>query len=284
MSSLFDDMMMGAKVANVFFKSAKKVGKLAVEGIQKVNESEQFQNLKTDIHNRVTNSETLNNVKNEVQQRFSQFTATQPAAAKKHCTQCGAVLEVNARFCSACGAKQEEPVGEETAAEKAVVEKVAAMEEDPKLRDPEYYEALPTVLENDQKEVPDIFGFQPRMSRPGREYAKTEYISKRERAMQYIPGTKDISPYAGRYHLDKDEFDTDMCIYQDKGNLCVSYYDHVDKSTHLYKFNEWGCGKNVLYGIAQDYSFRFVFQEDDRLELFNYDVFPDLSGLYRCLD
>ena len=63
-----------------------------------------------------------------------------------------------------------------------------------------------------------------------------------------------------------------------------TYYDHVDKSTHLYKFNQWGCGKNVLYGIAQDYSFRFVFQEDDRLELFNYDVFPDLSGLYRCLD
>ena len=277
MSSLFDDVMMGAKVANVFFKSAKKVGKLAVEGIQKVNESEQFQNLKTDLQNRVASSETLNTVKNEVQQRFNQFTADQ--TAKKRCSQCGTVLEASARFCSACGAKQEEPAAEETLAEEAT-----AMEEDPALRDPEYYEALPTVLANGQEEVPDIFGFQPGVSRPVREYARKEYISKRERAMQYIPGTKDISPYAGRYHLDKDEFDTDMCIYQDKGNLCVSYYDHVDKSTHLYKFNEWGCGKNVLYGIAQDYSFRFVFQEDDRLELFNYDVFPDLSGFYRCLD
>ena len=272
MSSLFDDMMMGAKVANVFFKSAKKVGKLAVEGIQKVNESEQFQNMKTDIQNRVANSETLNNVKNEVQQRFSQFTAGQ--TAKKQCSQCGAVLEASARFCSACGAKQEEP-----AAEEAVAEEAAAMEEDPKLRDPEYYEALPTVLENDQEEVPDIFGFCPGKVKPVK-----SGISKRERAMQFVPGTRDISPYAGRYGLDKDEFAIDMCIYQDKESLCVSYYDHVDKSTHLYKFDEWGCGKNILWGLAQDYSFRFVFQEDDRLELFNYDVFPDLSGYYRCLD
>ena len=274
MSSLFDDVMMGAKVANVFFKSAKKVGKLAAEGIQKVNESEQFQNLKTDLQHRVANSETLNNVKNEVQQRFSQFTAAQPSGATKHCAQCGATIEASARFCSACGAKQEEPAAEETAAEETVMtEEVSAA------REPECFEALPTVLENDQEEVPDIFGFCPGKAKPVR-----SSISKRERAMQFIPGTRDISPYAGRYHLDKDEFDTDMCIYQDKETLCVSYYDHVDKSTHLYKFEEWGCGKNILWGLAQDYSFRFVFQEDDRLELFNYDVFPDLSGLYRCLD
>ena len=277
MSSLFDDVMMGAKVANVFFKSAKKVSKLAVEGIQKVNESEQFQNLKADVQNRVANSETLNNVKNEVQQRFSQFTAG--PIAKKQCSQCGTMLETSARFCSICGAKQEEQVTEEP-----TVEESEAMEENPTLQDPEYYEALPTVLENGQEEVPDIFGFQPGRSKPVKEFERKEYMRKRDRAMQFIPGTKDISPYAGRYHLDKDEFDTDMCIYQEKGCLCVSYYDHVDHSTHLYKFEEWGCGKNILWGLAQDYSFRFVFQDDDRLELFNYDVFPDLSGFYRCID
>lgn len=272
MGSLFDDMMMGAKVANVFFKGAKKVGKLAAEGIQKVNESEQFQNLKTDFQNRVANSETLSNVKNEVQQRFSQFTSSQ--TAKKQCSRCGAMLEANARFCSACGAAQEEIAAEET----------AAVEENPIIRDPEYYEALPTVLENGQEEVPDIFGFQPGTSRRVREVSGKQYVSKRDRAMQFIPGTKDISPYAGRYSLDKEEFAIDMCIYQDKGSLCVSYYDHVDKSTHLYKFDEWGCGKNVLWGLAQDFSFRFVFQDDDRLELFTYDVFPDLSGYYIYLD
>ena len=50
MSSLFDDVMMGAKVANAFFKGAKKVGKIAADGIQKVNESEKFQNLKSHFH------------------------------------------------------------------------------------------------------------------------------------------------------------------------------------------------------------------------------------------
>lgn len=272
MSSLFDDVMMGAKVANIFFKGAQKVGKMAAEGIQKVNESEQFQNLKADVQNRVANSETLNNVKNGVQQRFSQFTAGQ--TTRKQCSRCGTALPENARFCIYCGAKQEE----------TVAGKPAAREEDPASRDPDYYEARPTVLENDQEEVPDIFGFQPGKSQQSRDPVRKAYASKRERAMQFIPGTKDISPYAGRYYLDKDEFDLEMCIYQDKGNLCVSYYDHVDKSTHLYKFEEWGCGKNILWGLAQDYSFRFVFQEDDRLELFNYEVFPDLSGYYRCLD
>lgn len=267
MSSLFDDVMMGAKVANVFFKGAKKVGKLAAEGIQKVNESEQFQNMKADIQNRVANSETLNNVKNEVQQRFSQFTTAQTSGAKKHCSQCGAVLEANARFCSACGAKQEEPAAEET----------TAMEDDPKLRDPEYYEAQPTVLSNGQEEIPDIFGFQPR--RPAETGATTV---KRQRVFEKKVN-KNLEPFTGFYRLEKPDLAVDLQVYGEEGIVCFEYYDVIN-GKHLYKFDDWDAAGNYLYCRAWDYAFKFIYHEDNRMELDTYDVYPGLSGFYRCLD
>ena len=145
MSSLFDDVMMGAKVAGSLFKGAKKIGKLAADGIQKVNESEAFQNLKTDIQNRVASSETLNTVKAEVQQRISQIATAQSVSVKKHCVQCGAMIDTDAKFCSSCGAAQEENPAEES--------DIPA--------EPEGVEVLPTVLQNDQEMIPDIFDFQP---------------------------------------------------------------------------------------------------------------------------
>lgn len=266
MSSLFDDMMMGAKVANVFFKSAKKVSKLAVEGIQKVNESEQFQNLKTDIQNRVANSETLNNVKNEVQQRFSQFTAGQ--TAKKQCGQCGAMLEANARFCSACGAAQEEIPAEEA----------AAVEEDPAVRDPEYYEALPTVLENGQEEVPDIFGFQPSKSAGVKKNAASR-VRVFERKLN-----KNTEPFTGYYLMEKAGFeDVSLRVYQKDNFVCFEYFDTVN-GKHIYQFDDYDAAGNYLYCRAWDYQFKFIYHEDGRMELDTYEVYPGLSGFYRCLD
>lgn len=143
MSSLFDDAMMGAKVASTLLKGVKKFGKIAADNIQKVNESEKFQNLKSDIQNRISNSETLSNVKSEVQQKINQFRGE---SQRKTCPACGGSIEANARFCSACGAAQEE----------------FAAEEDFVTVDPECVESLPTVLQNTEENVPDIFDFEPK--------------------------------------------------------------------------------------------------------------------------
>lgn len=229
MSSLFDDAMMGAKVANVLVRGAMRFGKFAADGLRAGKEQGCLP--------RQTGGKLL-------------------SSAKKYCVCCGAALDLDAKFCSRCGAAQEAPSPV-----------------------PESTQALPMVLQNGQEEIPDIFGFQP--GKPGTAKAAA---SRRDRAMEYIPGRKNTEPYAGKYHLDDAGFDLDMCIYEDKGKLCVSYYDHVDAGTHLYRFEDWGCGRNVLYGIAQEYSFKFVFHPDDRLELDTYGVFPDLSGMYRCME
>ena len=260
MSSLFDDVMMGAKVANVFFKGAKKVSKLAVEGIQKVNESEQFQNMKTDIQNRVANSETLNNVKNEVQQRFGQFTAGQ--TAKKQCSQCKAVLEASAKFCSNCGASQE-----------AVIE-----EEEPfVLPDPEWYESLPTVLKNEGEEVPDIYNFRPKKP------ASTGVTATKRQRVFEKKVNKNIEPFTGFYRMENSDLSIDLQVYGEDGYVCFEYYDVIN-GKHLYKFDDYDAAGNYLYCRAWDYAFKFIYHEDDRMELDTYDVYPGLSGFYRCLE
>lgn len=268
MSSLFDDVMMGAKVANAFFKGAKKVGKIAADGIQKVNESEKFQNLKSDIQNRVANSETLNNVKNEVQQRISQITAAQPSAEKKHCTKCGAMLDANARFCSSCGAAQEEIAAEE----------VTTVEEDPIVREPESFEALPTVLQNGQEEIPDIFGFQPSKA------AKVnQTVTKRERVFERKVN-KNTEPFTGFYLMEKAGFeDVSLRVYQKDHFVCFEYFDDVN-GKHIYQFDDYDAAGNYLYCRAWNYQFKFIYHDDGRMELDTYDVYPGLSGFYRCLD
>lgn len=153
MSSLFDDVMMGARAADLFFKGAKKVGKLAKDGIQKLNESEKFQEMKADLQDKITNSETLHNLKAEVQQRVSQFGEAPRAAEKRACPQCGAMLDVNARFCSSCGAAQEQPVNQEPTSEEAP----QVMHTQQLGEEPEVYEARPTVLENDDQGAEVLF-------------------------------------------------------------------------------------------------------------------------------
>lgn len=126
MSSLFDDVMMGARVAGAFFKGAKQVGKMASDGIQKVNGSETFQNLKKDV-----------------QQKISQYTSGQPTVAKKFCHQCGTAVDMSAKFCCNCGTSLEIEAA-----------------------DPEDCEVPSVVLQNDENaEIPDIFDFQPENSK-----------------------------------------------------------------------------------------------------------------------
>lgn len=260
MSSLFDDVMMGAKVANVFFTSAKKVGKLAAEGIQKVNESEQFQNMKADIQNRVANSETLNNVKNEVQQRFSQFTGGQ--ATKKQCIQCGAMLDASAKFCSNCGTAQETMIKEE--------EPVVPS-------NPEMYESLPTVLKNEGEDIPDIYNFRP--TKPA--YTGVA-VTKRQRVFEKKVN-KNIEPFTGFYRMEKSDPSIDLQVYGKDGCVCFEYYDIIN-GKHLYTFDDYDAAGNYLYCRAWDYAFKFIYHDNGRVELDTYDVYPGLSGYYRCLD
>lgn len=262
MSSLFDDVMMGAKVANAFFKGAKKVGKIAADGIQKVNESEKFQNLKTDIQNRVANSETLNTVRSEVQQRISQITTAQPTSAKKYCVQCGASLDMAAKFCSNCGAAQETiPVEENT---------IPA--------EPEYVEAIPTVLQNGQEEIPDIFGFQP--SKPAK---VNQTVTKRERVFERKVN-KNTEPFTGCYCMEKAGFeDVSLRVYQKDNFVCFEYFDAVN-GKHIYQFDDYDAAGNYLYCRTWNYQFKFIYHDDGRMELDTYDVYPGLSGFYRCLD
>lgn len=263
MSSLFDDAMMGAKVASALFKGATKLGKIAADGIQKVNESGKFQNLKTDIQHRVSNSETWHSVRTEVPHQGDRVTAAQPSAAKKYCPQCGTSLELSARFCSKCGTAQEE---------------AAMAEEYPVIREPEPFEALPTVLENGQEEIPDIFGFQPSKSV---EVKRTAV--KRERVFERKVN-KNTEPFTGYYCMEKPGFeDVSLRVYQKDQYVCFEYFDTVN-GKHIYQFDDYDAAGNYLYCRAWDYQFKFIYHEDGRMELDTYDVYPGLSGFYRCLD
>lgn len=275
MSSMFDDIVIGAQVANAFFKGAKKLGKLAKDGIQKVNESESFQNLKTELQDKVSNSETLQNLKSEVRQRVSQITNTQPVSERKYCTECGASLEKSARFCSSCGAAQkEEPVCDAPVPEAPEVQPAADLPEEP-----EVYEARPTVLQNDAEEAPLMFDFQP-SGRPVQTAAKPK---KRERIPIKKPG-KNPEPFLGRFHYADPSYDFDMMVYQDGELIRITFVDAVSGKQKNEKFDDWSTGGRGMYCHTLDCTYSLEFEEDGNLKLRTQEVYPGLEGIYIPLD
>lgn len=270
MSSMFDDMMMGARAASALFKGAQKVGKLAMDGIQKVNESEKFQNMKTEWQDKVNNSETLNKLKTEVRQQVSRVTNTKPAAERKTCTRCGASIESDSRFCSSCGAEQEAVPAQETAAQQPD----ASLPEEP-----EVYEAKPTVLENDTEEIPEMFDFDP--SDPSAPTARQP--QKRERIPVRQVG-KHPEAFLGSFHYDNPGYNIDLVVYQDRDAIRFTFIDNVSGRQKNERFTDWFTGGRGLTCHADECSYNFEFRDDGSLNMDTQGVYPGISGRYICLD
>ncbi len=75
---------------------------MAIKGVEKIQQSQQFKKVSSELKNRVQNSETLNNVKETVVKKVGTVVA---ATESKKCPNCRAKVSSNAKFCSHCGTK-----------------------------------------------------------------------------------------------------------------------------------------------------------------------------------
>ncbi|MBR5534202.1 MAG: zinc ribbon domain-containing protein [Ruminiclostridium sp.] len=255
MSSMWDDIMMGARVANSFFKGAEKVGKMAKKGIQ----SEKFQNLKQDLQNKAANSETLQNLSAELKQRVGQVST---AEGKHFCIQCGTSLPTTARFCSQCGAPQPQEDAPSP-----------SQDEDPTIQEPPVWETTPKA-----EDAPVIFDFSP----SGTSAAP---VSPTNRVQMLVkkPG-KHPEAFFGTYHYDNPQYNFDMRIFQDGDLIRVSFFDHVSLDQRHETFDDWLTGGNGLYCHALHYSFRFFMDPDGSVILDAQENFPGLEGRYTFLE
>lgn len=77
--------------------------------------------------------------------------------------------------------------------------------------------------------------------------------------------------------------DVSLRVYQKDHFVCFEYFDDVN-GKHIYQFDDYDAAGNYLYCRAWNHQFKFIYHDDGRMELDTYDVYPGLSGFYRCLD
>lgn len=101
MSKMMDEILNGA---GLMLKGAAQIGKVALDGAQKVLNSDKVKEVRSQVSQKLDENETISNLKNTVTQKVSEVAGSRGIVRYAACDACGAKIPDDAKFCPYCAA------------------------------------------------------------------------------------------------------------------------------------------------------------------------------------